>query len=84
MEITTEHPEGQRVRGGIQVKKGLLFDRVTLQGTHVPPGNPEHATLIEADLANPPAPFADQASVSACVTAHSTIGESFIQLSFFG
>jgi hypothetical protein len=70
MKIAPEHPKRQRIASGVHVKKRLLLDRIALNARNVPVRHAELACLVESDLADPPAPRRNQASVPAGHTSN--------------
>src|ERR1700694_3732399 len=53
VQVTAEHAEGERIGAWKRVKERLLFDRIALKGTDVPPWHHQHAATVVSDLADP-------------------------------
>src|SRR5262245_20679332 len=75
MVIASQHAEGQGQGPRQGVKKRLLLHRVDLQGADIAPGDPQPATLIEADLADALASHRDEAAVTTGEAAHAPVGK---------
>ncbi len=80
VEVTPQHAEGEGITAGQHVEERLLFDRVSLQTSHITPGDTQLASLVEAHLADTAPPITDQAAVGARHTAHGVIWQRFRQL----
>jgi hypothetical protein len=80
MEITTQHPESQRVGSWIEVVEGFLFDRIALERTDISPWDSQHTILIKTNFTNPSPPITDQASVRTSVAAKGITRESLVEL----
>jgi hypothetical protein len=64
------------------MEEGFLFDGVALQRPDVPPGHPQRAAVIEADLADAAAPGTDEAAVAAGVAFDGPVLTPLNQLAF--
>src|SRR5213076_1136430 len=80
VEIASQHTEGECVGAGEGVEERLLLGRIALQGGDVAGGDVQRPVLVEADLADPPAPGLDEATVPAREAAHRVVGKPLDQL----
>src|ERR1700691_5928310 len=71
MQIAAEHSETVGQGSGVGMKKGLLFDRVTLHSGDITPRNVEPAAVVKADFADSGLPLGNGAAVAAGITTHS-------------
>jgi putative pyruvate formate lyase activating enzyme len=84
VKVAAQHPEGERVGPGQDVKERLLFHRIALQPGDIAAGHPQSAALVEAHPADSPPTLPNQAAVAARDTSHRAIGEGLDQGPFHG
>ena len=84
MQVAAEYAEAVCEGTGIGVKKGFLFDRVTLHPANVPPRDIQTAPFVEPHFANPEGAVWDRTAVSTGIAADAMAIERFVQLTFTG
>jgi len=82
VEIAAEHAEAQRGRAWRHVKERLFLNGIALHALYVSPGNPQLASAIEADLADPGLPVENRAAVAAGEAADAAVVDRLPQLAF--
>src|SRR2546422_795003 len=82
MEITAQHAERQGVRAGERVEERLFLSGIALQGGHVAGRHLQRPILVEAHLAEAPAPGLHETAVAAGEAAHRAVGPPLDQLAF--